>query len=550
MQDQIEDIQRLQDCLIDPSEAATSSETRLDERRLPEGRRSGTVCVNWDVSTRRGEDRDVLINDLVSLLTLPALWTGRGPPEVLGILLDALLRMLHLNFAYARLNLASGAAPSEMCRVAECRKEAPPPEEIGRAIEPWLRLDKPGSATEVPNPNGKGKVSMTYVWLGFDRERGVVVAGSERADFPTDIESLLLKTAVNQAVIELQRAEVLAERNRAVAIEHVNKQLLAENIYLRQELDGERHRDEIVGQSKVLRKVLALVEQVAPTNACVLVQGETGTGKELIARAIHRLSGRKEQAFVKLNCAAIPTGLLEAELFGHEKGAFTGAIGQRIGRFELAHRGTIFLDEVGEIPLELQVKLLRVLQEQEFERLGGSRTIRVDVRLIAASNRDLAQMVADREFRSDLYYRLKVFPIAVPPLRERVEDIPQLARYFAEYHARRYNKSITSIAADTMAALCGYPWPGNIRELDNLIERSVILSRGSTLEVPLGELKPVNGKAVEVTTLEDVEREHILRALNASHWVIAGPAGAAAKLGMKRTSLQHKMKKLGINRPR
>ena len=489
------------------------------------------------------------LNDLVSLLSLPALWSGREPPEVLGILLDVLLRMLQLDFAYARLNAVASTAPSEMYRVAERQKTTPEPQEIGQALEPWLRLNRPGLASVVPNPVGKGEVTMVCVWLGLDPERGVVVAGSKRADFPTDIERLLLKSAVNQAVIELQRAEVLAERDRAVAIEHVKNQLLAENLYLRQELDSEEHWEEIVGQSKVLKKVLDLVEQVAPTKASVLIQGETGTGKELIARAIHRLSSRKEQAFVKLNCAAIPTGLLEAELFGHEKGAFTGAIGRRIGRFELAHRGSIFLDEVGEIPLELQAKLLRVLQEQEFERLGSPRTIHIDVRLVAASNRDLAQMVADRGFRSDLYYRLNVFPIVIPPLRERVEDIPQLVRYFAERHARQYNKPITSIPAETMATLCRYPWPGNVRELENFIERSVILSQGSTLEVPLGELKPLSTKAAYGTTLKDFEREHILHALHECHWVIAGPSGAAAKLGMKRTSLQHRMQKLGISRP-
>jgi formate hydrogenlyase transcriptional activator len=489
------------------------------------------------------------LNDLVSLLSLPALWSNHEPPEVLGILLDVLLRMLQLDFAYARLNVAASTAPSEMYRVAERQKTTPESQEIGRALKPWLRLNRPGLASVVPNPVGKGEVTMVCIWLGLGPERGVVVVGSKRANFPTDIERLLLKSAVNQAVIELQRAEVLAERDRAAAIEHVKNRLLAENLYLRQELDSERHWEEIVGQSKVLKKVLDLVEQVAPTKASVLIQGETGTGKELIARAIHRLSGRREQAFVKLNCAAIPTGLLEAELFGHEKGAFTGAIGRRIGRFELAHQGTIFLDEVGEIPLELQAKLLRVLQEQEFERLGSPRTIRIDVRIVAASNRDLAQMVADQGFRSDLYYRLNVFPIVIPPLRERVEDIPQLVRYFTERHARQYNKPITSIPAETMTALCRYPWPGNVRELENFIERSVILSQGSTLEVPLGELKPVSGTAADGSTLKDFEREHILRALNECHWVIAGPSGAAAKLGMKRTSLQYRMQKLGITRP-
>jgi len=354
---------------------------------------------------------------------------------------------------------------------------------------------------------------------------------------------------VNHAVIELQRAEVLAVHNRAEETERLKNQLHAQNLYLRQELDNEQQWEEIVGRSKVLKKVLRLVEQVAPTNACVLVEGETGTGKELIARAIHRLSERKEEAFVKLNCAAIPTGLLESELFGHERGAFTGAIAQKLGRFELANRGTIFLDEVGDIPLELQAKLLRVLQEQEFERLGSTRTVHIDVRLVAASNRDLAQMVGDQEFRSDLYYRLKVSPILVPPLRERVEDIPLLVRHFTEHHARQCKKPITSITAETMAALCRYPWPGNVREMENLIERSVILSRGLTLEVSLGELKPASATAAHVTTLQDVEREHVLNALNESQWVIAGPSGAAVKLRMKRTSLQYKMQKLGITRP-
>jgi formate hydrogenlyase transcriptional activator len=251
-----------------------------------------------------------------------------------------------------------------------------------------------------------------------------------------------------------------------------------------------------------------------------------------------------------LNCAAIPTGLLEAELFGHEKGAFTGAVGQRIGRFELAHRGTIFLDEVGEIPLELQAKLLRVLQEQEFERLGSSRTIHVDVRFVAASNRNLAQMVEEGRFRSDLFYRLNVFPISAPPLRERTEDIPLLVRHFIDRCAREYNKRITTITEKTMKALCRYHWPGNVRELANLIERGVILSQGSTLEIPLIELKPANETLTEELSLIEFEREHILRALNECGWIIAGPSGAAAKLGMKRTSLQYKMQKLGIIRPR
>ena len=309
--------------------------------------------------------------------------------------------------------------------------------------------------------------------------------------------------------------------------------------------------DEIVGESQALRSVLKQVETVAPTDSTVLIQGETGTGKELIARAIHNLSPRREHTFVKVNCAAIPSGLLESELFGHERGAFTGAIAQRLGRFELANGGTIFLDEVGDIPLELQPKLLRVLQEQAFERLGSTRTISVDVRLVAASNRDLAEMVAARTFRNDLYYRLHVFPLVMPPLRERQEDIPMLVRYFVQKYARRMNREVETIPTETLDALVHYAWPGNIRELENLIERAVIVSPGPVLRVPLSEIKPPpESVASDNVTLVAVEREHILRALEATNWVLAGPRGAAARLGMKRTTLQSRMRKLGVIRNR
>jgi len=282
----------------------------------------------------------------------------------------------------------------------------------------------------------------------------------------------------------------------------------------------------------------------------VLIRGESSTGKELIARAIHNLSRRRDRTFVKLNCAAIPTGLLESELFGHERGAFTGAIAQKIGRFELANAGTLFLDEIGDIPLELQPKLLRVLQEREFERLGSNRTIKVDVRLVTATNRDLNEMVAERAFREDLFYRVNVFPILLPPLRERREDIPLLVRYFAQKYSQRMNKRIETIPAETMEVLMRWHWPGNVRELENVIERAVILSRGQVLEVPLAELKPVEKAAAAggVTTLEAAEREHIRRALDEAGWVIGGPSGAAARLGMKRTTLQSRMRKLGIAR--
>lgn len=512
--------------------------------------RSGALNVLMRSENQRIGRLQNCINDLISLLALPALWSGSDTPKVVETVLDVVLRILSLDFSYAHLNTPSNAAPLEICRIADPRNRLTDPEKIGRALEPWLNHGRSNSVAVLPNPLANGEIRVSCAWLGLDRQRGVVVAASTRPDFPEEFESLLLKTAVNQAVLEIQRAEVLAERARMLDVERIKDHLLAENTYLRQELEREELWQDIVGQSKVLKNVLRLVDQVAPTNASVLIQGETGTGKELIARAIHRLSTRNNQPFVKLNCAAIPTGLLEAELFGHDKGAFTGAVAQRIGRFELAHRGTIFLDEVGEIPLEMQAKLLRVLQEQEFERLGGTRTIRVDTRLVAASNRNLEQMVAQGRFRSDLYYRLNVFPIALPPLRERTEDIAHLVRYFAKRHAQQYKKPITYISEKTMTALCRYTWPGNVREMSNLIERGVILSQGPSLEIPLGELKLCESPADCQRTLVDFEREHILQALNESDWVIAGPSGAAAKLGMKRTTLQYKMQKLGITRPR
>jgi len=314
-----------------------------------------------------------------------------------------------------------------------------------------------------------------------------------------------------------------------------------------------RKFEQIIGNSPVLESVLEQVERVAPTDSTVLIEGETGTGKELIARAVHSLSSRCGRSFVKLNCAAIPFDLLESELFGHEKGAFTGAIAQKVGRFELADKGTLFLDEVGDIPPGLQPKLLRVLQEQEFERLGSTRTIKVDVRLVAATNRDLARMVADGRFRSDLYYRLNVFPIALPPLRERREDIPPLVRHFTQRFARRMGRRIEAIPAAIMDALASYSWPGNVRELQNVIERSVILSHGPALQVTLGDLQSAVTQGPEPTaaavTLAEAEREHILGALRETGWVVAGPKGAAARLGMKRSTLQEKMRKLGISRP-
>jgi formate hydrogenlyase transcriptional activator len=308
----------------------------------------------------------------------------------------------------------------------------------------------------------------------------------------------------------------------------------------------------IVGQSAVLRNVLRLVDTVATGNSTVLLLGETGTGKELVARAIHNRSRRHNRTLVKLNCAAIPSGLLESELFGHERGAFTGAVTQKVGRLELADQGSLFLDEIGDIPLELQPKLLRVLQEQEFERLGSTRTKKVDVRIVAATHCDLEEMILEKQFRSDLYYRLNVFPICIPPLRERPEDIPLLVRHFVQEAARRMNKTIDAVPSATMEALSQYRWPGNIRELENVIERAVILSPSSVLRVPLGDLRsrisPGHGSG-KPHTIADVEREHIRAVLKETRWVLSGPRGAATRLGLNRSTLYFRMKKLGIVRP-
>ena len=391
--------------------------------------------------------------------------------------------------------------------------------------------------------------------ISRNRAIGTLVLGRLRDDAFSQADIEFLSQVANQLALAVENALAFRE------IRELKEQLSKEKLYLEDEIRAEMNFAQIIGNSPSLRKVLKRVETVAPTDSTVLIYGETGTGKELIARAIHDLSPRRAKPFVKLNCAAIPTGLLESELFGHEKGAFTGAISQRIGRFEVADGGTIFLDEIGEIPLELQTKLLRVLQEREFERLGSSHTIRTDARLIAATNRDLEAMVSEQKFRSDLFFRLDVFPVHVPALRERDGDIPLLVRHFTQQFSTRMKKAVETIPSAAMDALCRYHWPGNIRELQNVIERAVIISAGPALSVDVADLKfpktshseeravaaksEANGALHNV--LEKTERQQILQALKHCNWVVAGPNGAAVRLGMNRSTLQLRIRKLGIS---
>lgn len=392
-----------------------------------------------------------------------------------------------------------------------------------------------------------GVQSCCWLPLTTARRRlGTLVLSSKQPSTYDTADTSFLHHVANQVAVAVENCLAFEE------IDELKEKLAKENAYLEEEARTQHNFGEVVGESAVLRRVLKEVETVAPTGSTVLIRGETGTGKELIARALHELSPRKGRTFVKLNCAAIPTGLLESELFGHEKGAFTGAISQKSGRFELTHQGTLFLDEVGDIPIELQPKLLRVLQEQEFERLGGTKTIKVDVRLVAATHRDLVRMVAEGRFREDLFYRLNVFPLTLPPLRERRDDIPRLVRHFTQQFARRMGRQIESIPSMVMDALVRYSWPGNVRELQNVIERAVILSPGPSLQVPPGDL---HAATTQITvppaapvTLADTEREAILNALRETGGVVGGPKGAAARLGMKRSLLYWKMKKLGISR--
>jgi PAS domain S-box-containing protein len=411
-------------------------------------------------------------------------------------------------------------------------------ENLERTLEELLETAEAASDAKV-----RQQVMETGVAARAEMQIGF---GGRKHYFDTTIDPVL---DTSGTVIGLTgvRIDVTEIRETTEALREAKQKLTEEKLYLEQEIDTELGFGEIVGRSKALQSVMAHVRTVAPTDATVLLFGETGTGKEMVARAIYRASRRSAAGFIKMNCAAIPSGLLESELFGHEKGAFTGALNQKMGRLELADKGTLFLDEIGEISLALQPKLLRVLQDQEFERLGGLKTLKVDFRLIAATNRDLEEAVSNNEFRRDLYYRLRVFPIRIPPLRERREDIRLLVEHFVRKFCLRMKKSITSVPKRTMDMLSCLDWPGNVRELENIIERSVILTQGSVLVVPLSEIMPTREERGKGQTLEAVERGHIIRALRESHGQIGGMTGAAGRLGMKRTTLQSKMKHLGID---
>ena len=456
---------------------------------------------------------------------------------------DGRFRIYVLDYPNAPADLEEGYEPDEDNPVAAVFRSGEPAILTGEKIMRLKIAADHGirSSAHVPLTGRGGVVGVLS--LGAQRENA----------FSVDDLAFLTQVA-RQMALAIENALAYGE------VSEEKQKLTLEKLYLEDELRSEGQFEEIIGRSESLRRVLDHIATVAPTDSTVLIYGETGSGKELIARAVHNLSARKSGAFVKLNCAAIPTGLLESEMFGHERGAFTGAISQRIGRFELANRGTIFLDEIGDIPLELQPKLLRVLQEREFERLGSTRTMRSDARLIAATNRDLDQFVAEGKFRSDLYYRLNVFPVRVPALRERPEDIPLLVRHFVQQFSRRLGKTIDAIPAETMTALTRYTWPGNIRELQNVIERAVILTNGPVLSVHIDDLRAPNGAASSTSNghapsasrqdlrsaLEESERQHIMAALEKSNWVVAGPDGAAARLGLKRSTLQSRIGKLGI----
>jgi transcriptional regulator with GAF, ATPase, and Fis domain len=521
------------------------------------------------------------INDLVSVLALPAMWSGAEPARIVHNLIDALISMLQLDLVYVRLHDTVGDGPIEMFRVTEARELIPPPQVTWETLKHRLGDDPQKWPARIQNPIGNREISIILLPLGLRGEIGLVVAGTERADFPSQTEKLLLSVAVNQAAIGLQEARLLREQKRVAReldrrvkertkelaaanvklqrafreIKTLKDQLQKENVALREEINFVSMFEDIVGSSEPLRKALHQLRKVAPSDSTVLILGETGTGKELIARAIHKQSRRSPRAFIGVNCAAIPQSLIASELFGHEKGAFTGATERRIGRFEAANGGTIFLDEVGDLPAEVQISLLRVLQEREVERVGSNKPIPVDVRVLAATHRDLEKLVSDGKFRQDLVYRLNVVPIEMPSLRERAADIPLLVEYFIARFEKRAGKKFKTIDKNSLKLLQEYEWPGNVRELQNVIERAVILSDSDTFAVDETWLRREESGLPQVTrplnsALLQQERAIVEAALVASHGRVAGPAGAAVKLGIPTRTLDSKIKRLGIDKYR
>jgi len=497
------------------------------------------------------------VDELAGALAPPAAWIGRESPSVATALLDVVLRILDLDFAYARVDDPIDGAPMEWVRRRDGPVGPARAREVREALQRLASDDASTMIRPVSDPWGGGVVSLAAFRLGSQRSVGLFAAGSRRTGFPTEAERLVLQVAANQAALAVLEARQSDDRSRAE--ERMREVALA----LREEADRASRFEKIVGASAPLRTVLSYVAKVAPTESTVLVTGETGTGKELIARAIHKGSRRASRGFVSVNCAAIPQSLIASELFGHERGAFTGALQRRIGRFELAEGGTIFLDEVGELPPETQLALLRVLQEREFERVGGARPVRADVRVLAATNRDLRAAMEAGSFREDLYYRLNVFPVAMPSLRERRGDIPLLVQYFVDRYARDAGKRIQRLAPESVELLQSYAWPGNVRELQNVIERAVITSRGGRLNLERAlpatgvddeHARPAperTGNAVLTAhELARLERENLRRALEATGWQIAGESGAARLLGLAPSTLASRMKALRLRRHR
>jgi DNA-binding NtrC family response regulator len=534
-----------------------------DERELIEDLRSGDEA-SFETVVRKHEPRLLAnemnrlkgcLNDVVAMLTLDAVRTGREPGEIVGTLLDALLSALRADFVYASLKDTAGDSPIEIVRFAQTREPISNAQSIIQMLHGWLRDELYEWPSRARYFIEGVDFSLATSRLGLSGESGVIVAGCRRADFPQATETVLLNVAANQAILGLQ-ASCELNRQKRIAAEleeklRVEERVESENLALREEVNRSSMFEEIVGSSQPLREVLGHMAKVAPTDSTVLITGETGTGKELVARAIHRRSNRAKRAFISVNCGAIPSALIASEMFGHEKGAFTGAMNRRAGRFEAADGGTIFLDEVGELPMETQTALLRVLQEREFERVGSTEPLKVDVRVVAATNRDLSRAVLSGAFREDLFYRLNVFPLRLPSLRERADDIPLLVEYLIDRYSKKAGKKFKHIGRSTLDLFQSYDWPGNVRELQNVVERAVILCDSETFAVDQAWLrKEMTRQEEPPATLKEKEKRLIEVALIQSKGRISGTSGAAAKLGIARQTVESKIMRLGINKHR